>query len=77
MDDDKLPGWAYPTREATKLHYFRAKGEPSLCRRYIASIPALMDPPTYPDDVTERQRCAVCWRKSPAQTICSEEAHRG
>lgn len=37
MLDDELPGWAYPTREAVKLHFFPAKGQPSLCRRYIAN----------------------------------------
>lgn len=68
MLDDELPGWAYPTREAVKLHYFPAKGAPSLCCRYIASVPALMDRPPYPD-VTPSQCCAACGRKAPDHMI--------
>lgn len=76
MNDDELPGWAYPTREARKLHYFNGNGEPSLCRSYFASMPALMDPPSTQHDVTQRMCCAACWRKSPDHSNGAEETGR-
>lgn len=66
MNAVTLPGWAYPTREAKRLHYFKAEGEPSLCRRYFAGAVSLMEPLSSQHDLTESKCCATCWRKAPA-----------
>lgn len=60
-----LPGWAYPTSEAKKLHYFTAEGNPSLCRRYFAGVVSLMEPVSSQHDLTESRCCTACWRKAP------------
>lgn len=68
MDEHEFPTWAWPTRDAQKLHYFPEVGEPSLCRRYIATMPALMNFPNpgASNAPSEKGCCAACWRKAPA-----------
>lgn len=66
MNEVTLPGWAYPTSTAKRLHYFTAEGEPSICRRYFAGAVKLMEPISSQHELTESRCCAACWRKAPA-----------
>lgn len=69
-----LPGWAYPTPEAQRAHYFTGTDQPSACKRYYAGALETFTwltrrTLTYPD---HRALCTTCLRKAGTNTLPTE-----